>query len=203
MESLPKLPLLQAIIQRDISLVRSLLEQGNIDINGMLNDTSLTYLHCALLTQNKEIIALLLEQGAKVNVLRVYGWTPLHHTVYQEPVDKELVQLLLKHGADVHARNVYGKTPLHLAASVGNREIIPLLLEHGAEIDAQDQNGMVPLQAAFNYCSGPKKLKTIKTLLEHGASIDAPNKCGMTLLHSAAKLIGMSLLPYCWPLELL
>lgn len=88
--------------------------------------------------KTKEVVSLLLKNGANVNIKNKDGYTPLHwaHSV-------EVASLLLKYGkygtvASVNVQNKYGHTPLHSAKSV---EIASLLLKHGAKVNIKNDRG--------------------------------------------------------------
>jgi ankyrin repeat protein len=81
---------------------------------------------------NIEIVRILLDKGANVNVPRKDGITPLHLASNQGSV--EIVKLLLDKGAKVDVKG--GKnsiTPLMLASMNGHTEVVKLLLERGAD----------------------------------------------------------------------
>ncbi|OQE47046.1 hypothetical protein PENCOP_c001G02968 [Penicillium coprophilum] len=76
-------------------------------------------------TDDKSLVKLPLAHGAEVNLVDVYGQTPLHTMIYgaNTPLHLasltspwELVKLLLHHGADRNHRNVNGETALDLLA---------------------------------------------------------------------------------------
>ncbi len=103
------LPLIYAIYQGPVALVRSLLDAG-ADPNRDDND-GFPPLMAALATA-REI------PGA-----------PRRDDV------PELLDVLLQHGADLGQRGVNDYTPLHAAAELGDLALIDLLLRHGADPD--------------------------------------------------------------------
>jgi len=78
----------------------------------------------------KDIISLLLKNGAKLESQDRDGNTPLHIAVNNN--HRVLVRQLLTRGADVRAKNNAGNTPLDLANQIGNQTIIKLLKQYGA-----------------------------------------------------------------------
>lgn len=104
--------------------------------------------------EQRKVIALLVDAGARIDHVEKAGATPLHRAVRAR--SPEAVQCLLELGASVHARHAkQGSTPLHLAlrstgasGTKGTREeqdaIAALLLKHGADPLAEDANGKRP-----------------------------------------------------------
>ncbi|KAL2132753.1 hypothetical protein VTI74DRAFT_3408 [Chaetomium olivicolor] len=81
---------------------------------------------------HREILRLLLQYNAPVNVRDSQGRTPLHLAVLH---DREaLAKLLLQHGADVNTRDSAGRTALHYAIDNGLATIVAVLLAYGAQM---------------------------------------------------------------------
>jgi ankyrin repeat protein len=101
-----------------------------------------------LLTQQLEMVNLLVAKGAEVNVRSRAGFTPLSQAarVGNEPV----VSVLLRAGADPNAiEGMTGATPLHLAAMRGHGSIVQALLRARAAVDVPDARGDTPLVYAL------------------------------------------------------
>lgn len=81
-------------------------------------------------TDRVQVVRLLLDAGADVNVADKYGNTVLIHCVD----DPALITLLLQAGADPNARNNLGETPL---SAHYDEAIKHLLIEHGAVPDEE------------------------------------------------------------------
>ena len=94
-------------------------------------------LHEAAALGNKDMVELLLANGATVDV-RVSPkgpkspnqWTPLHFATYEG--HKEIAEILISKGADVNAEDVWGKRPLYYARDRKQKDIEILLLSKGA-----------------------------------------------------------------------
>uniref|UniRef100_A0A7M4EFR0 Ankyrin repeat domain 52 n=1 Tax=Crocodylus porosus TaxID=8502 RepID=A0A7M4EFR0_CROPO len=204
-------PLVQAIFNRDIEEVRSLLSQKeNINV---LDQERRTPLHAAAYVGDAAIVELLILSGANVNAKDTVWLTPLHRAAASR--NEKALTLLLKHSADVNARDKYWQTPLHLAAAnratkcaealapllssvnvadrtgrtalhhavhSGHIEMVNLLLNKGANLSTCDKKERQPIHwAAFL-----GHLEVLKLLVARGADVACKDKKGYTLLHTAA-----------------
>jgi ankyrin repeat protein len=109
-----------------------------------------------------EIVKLLLENGADINLPSNGNYTPLISAVRNGHL--ETVKLLLENGPDISVPNNYVCGLLNSAAKNGHLEIIKLLLENGTDINNQNSNGWTPLNSAAN--------KIVKLLLDREAQKD-------------------------------
>ena len=104
------MPLESTILAGDIKQVRHSLESGT-DANQPISDERGGYpLHFAV-NSGVEIIQMLIDYGADMNVKDAKGRTPLHIVATGRP-SIEKMELLIEHGADVNAVDDEGKTPL-------------------------------------------------------------------------------------------
>lgn len=81
-----------------------------------------------------EGVARWLQQGAEVNELDAYGFTPLIQTAIVNNL--KMATLVLQHGADVNVADLTGRTALHWAADNNNDALCRMLLEHKANPNA-------------------------------------------------------------------
>ena len=125
-------------------------------------------LHVASSNGHAEVVYLLLQRNANVNIrsTNCYKWTPLHFA--SENGHAKVVPLLLEHGADINAQSTLHNTPLKLASLYGYLEVVRLLLTHGANVHIRDTDGDSPIQLATQM----GHVAIGQLLLEHGAKID-------------------------------
>ncbi|MCP4343945.1 MAG: hypothetical protein GY795_00270 [Desulfobacterales bacterium] len=99
-------------------------------------------------SNHKELVELLLKNGATVNARSQSGLTPLHLAVRRG--NMEAASFFISKGAMVNAVTDTDWTPLHYAASGGHDEIIKILLARGAELNSKTMTGRTPLICAAN-----------------------------------------------------
>jgi ankyrin repeat protein len=103
-------------------------------------------MHKAAGRGHKEIVELLIDEGADVNAKDKRGTTPLHEAAGRGH-NKDVAELLIAKGADVNAKDDNGWTPLHHAVPDGHKEIAELLIAKGGDVNAKGIYG-TPLDHA-------------------------------------------------------
>jgi ankyrin repeat protein len=135
-----------------------------------------TLLAVAVRRSTVEMVHLLINAGANVNVPAVghFGRTALQAAVEKGNID--LVELLIKLGADVSAPPSYdsGATALQLAAMCGHAGIFSMLLEQGADIGAKGAviGGRTALEGAAEH----GRLDLVRMLLNEINSRGTPGQ---------------------------
>jgi len=138
------------------------------DINSCQSYLQETPLHriCARINPKMDIVQLLLDRGAKVNVENIAGKTPVFYCNFSYSV--ELLNLLVKYGADVNHTDKYKNTVLHddyLNYTTGTfEEFLKVLISIGFDINSRNNLGHTPLYLCKN-----KYIE--KILIENGAEI--------------------------------
>lgn len=148
-------------------VIEFLINKG-ADINSCQSYLKETPLHrlCARANPRIEIIQLLLDKGAKVNIENIAGKTPVFYCNFSYSV--ELLNLLVKHGTDINHTDKYNNTILHDDFSnytTGNfEEFLKVLISLGFDINSKNNLGHTPLYLCKN-----KQVE--KILRESGAVI--------------------------------
>ncbi|XP_069803438.1 B-cell lymphoma 3 protein [Dendropsophus ebraccatus] len=166
-----------SIAQRVISL----LNHGRRDID-VLNNLRQTPLHLAVITDQPELVALLLHHRASPLIPDRNGQTCVHLACEYGSIRS--LEVLMRAGArDLEATNFHGMTALHVAVRSGRRDITVCLLEHGADVNAVDlKSGQSPLIQAVE--TGSEEL--VSLLLQKGAEVNGLTYAGNTALHVAS-----------------
>lgn len=132
---------------------------------------------------NSEIVRLLIDCGADVNVQNQAGMTALMFVAFSGDIG--LVELLIDNGANVDLTQGDGGTALFYAVFQGHTEIVKLLLDSGAKININDNTGKAPLIAAAK--SPYSSIEMARLLIDKGAEVDSKDNYGKTALFYAAR----------------
>ncbi|CAF0736281.1 unnamed protein product [Didymodactylos carnosus] len=144
-------PLMSAINSGSRENVKLLLAHGaKIDCDFT---NGLTLIADAMAVNDKELVSLLIENGARVtgstsesildsaNLMR---YPLLHYAI--DDGQEEMVRILVEKGkAPLNTLDQSGWSPLHVASGHGYLEIVRLLVDKGADINVKDKDGNTPL----------------------------------------------------------
>uniref|UniRef100_A0A673ZAM5 Caskin-2 n=1 Tax=Salmo trutta TaxID=8032 RepID=A0A673ZAM5_SALTR len=106
-------------------------------------------LHHAALTGTTDLLSLLLEAQATVDIKDRNGMRPLHYAAWQGKADSVL--LLLRAGAGVNGVSQDGHIPLHLAAQYGHYDVSEMLLQHQSNPCLINKTKKTPLDLACEF----------------------------------------------------
>ncbi|KAF5889992.1 caskin-1-like isoform X2, partial [Clarias magur] len=143
-------------------------------------------LHHAALNGNMELIALLLESQAVVDIKDHKGMRPLHYAAWQGKC--EPMKTLLKAGSSVNSQSDEGQIPLHLSSQHGHYDGSEMLLQHQSNPCIRDHAGKTPLDLACEF----GRVSVVQLLLSSNmcAAMLEPKPSdpnGISPLHLAAK----------------
>ncbi|XP_032053700.1 caskin-1 isoform X2 [Aythya fuligula] len=152
--------LVQAVKAEDIAAVQKLLQRpkpGKAKLLGSAKRVNVNFqdtdgfsaLHHAALNGNTELISLLLEAQAAVDIKDNKGMRPLHYAAWQGK--KEPMKMVLKAGSSVNIPSDEGQIPLHLAAQHGHYDVSEMLLQHQSNPCIMDNSGKTPLDLACEF----------------------------------------------------
>lgn len=86
----------------------------------------------AIQKKQNDVVKMMIEKGANINVKNLNGQTPLHVAILTNNI--EIAKYLIEKGADLNIKDCKGQTPLYLAILKNNVEIAKLLIKKGANI---------------------------------------------------------------------
>nr|Q8VHK2.1 RecName: Full=Caskin-1; AltName: Full=CASK-interacting protein 1 [Rattus norvegicus]AAL49756.1 cask-interacting protein 1 [Rattus norvegicus] len=152
--------LVQAVKAEDVGTAQRLLQRprpGKAKLLGSTKKINVNFqdpdgfsaLHHAALNGNTELISLLLEAQAAVDIKDNKGMRPLHYAAWQGR--KEPMKLVLKAGSAVNVPSDEGHIPLHLAAQHGHYDVSEMLLQHQSNPCIVDNSGKTPLDLACEF----------------------------------------------------
>lgn len=106
-----------------------------------------TALHFASAHGHRDMVGLLIGQGAQMNFQDDQGWTPLHYAAKHGFL--EVVKLLVESGSDPTMTCDTGKVPICMAAAAGHKQVLSYLLrkEHDSFELMQDKVFLIDLMA--------------------------------------------------------
>jgi ankyrin repeat protein len=164
-------------------LAEFLIRKG-ANVNAVNEKNGLSPLHCAVKADNEEMVEVLLNNGADINLRDTgrlaSGRTPLHFAAHE--CNDRIADLLLSRGADVSCVDSWGRTPLHWAAIENCTTLAHLLLAKGAEVNKRDNFRRHALSLASSHSSK----EMVELLIESDAEIMQGDEDGYTPLHWAS-----------------
>lgn len=163
--------LFEAAKTGEVAQVREIISR-HPELRSARRDSGETPLMAALYRGQRDVVQLLIDSGAELDVFAAAatgrlreltgalsaadavsaysydGWTALHLAAFFGHPDA--ARSLLDAGADVNAvsRNTLTNTPLHAAAAGKHVDVALLLLDRGASCGTVDAGGYTPLQIA-------------------------------------------------------
>ncbi|XP_059138762.1 ankyrin-3-like [Physella acuta] len=163
------------------------IEQFKSDVSSQIRLKGTQLLNIAAEKGYKEIIRLLMQEGANVNASHDYK-SPL-----MSATDPNVMELLIKLGADVNVTfETYGTSYSNLTSIVNDSEMvcnndillerINILLQNEANVNVEDKAGNTPLMVASKRLD---KKEVMRALLQAGADTNKRNNNGDSALHFA------------------
>ncbi|XP_071085554.1 ankyrin repeat domain-containing protein 29-like [Haliotis cracherodii] len=168
----------------NLASVKRILAAGRADVN-CRGRVGMTPLMWAARCGRRDVVELLISEGADVSLVNEYGNSTLHCACLLE--DLEMLKFVLSHTmADMNIRGEESRTPMMWAALKGHRKVVDFLVSEGALVSPVDDGGNNILHCA---CQGGD-VETVKFVLSlNVVDIDVKNMKGQTAA-DVAKLWG-------------
>lgn len=129
-----------------------------------------TALHCAAFAGSKDVVRLLINHKAPLDVQTSRGSTPLK--IACRPESESVVPLLIAAGASPNISDDRGWSPLASSVSVGSVGTVRALLSAGADPNARTNDGTTPLMLAAN--ANLPRGALIAALRSRGKTVEGP-----------------------------
>ncbi|KAJ4856910.1 ankyrin repeats (3 copies) domain-containing protein [Trichoderma breve] len=155
--------------------MRRWIEQG-VDINArdIRGWTPLHYACCCAGKASTQVVQLLLEKGASVDVQGREGTAPIHCAA--RAGNLEMVEMLLEFGANIDIADGYGNTALHEAALNRSADIFETLCKRGCQ-KRRNKHG----RAAFHIAAMKGLSSAVSQLGDYANSKDSQKKSPLYL----------------------
>ncbi|XP_076239069.1 no mechanoreceptor potential C isoform X1 [Calliopsis andreniformis] len=177
-----KIPLLLAVEAGNQSMCRELLAQQAPDQLRATNPSGDSALHLAARRRDIDMVRILVDYGATVDMQNGDGQTALH--IASAEGDETLVKYFYGVRASASITDHQDRTPMHLAAENGHASIIELLADKfKASIFERTKDGSTLMHIAS--LNGHSECATM--LFKKGVYLHMPNKRGARSIHTAAK----------------
>ncbi|WP_432712908.1 ankyrin repeat domain-containing protein [Pedobacter sp.] len=151
-----------------LTSITYLLDLPGNDINKLTHDGR-TYLHWAAMRGNAELIAYLLNKGAKTNIFDSHGSTPLLVAASSAQQDTKLFDLFISHGVNLKSSlNQDGANALLLAISSDKDfTLTNYFISKGLDLKSVDAAG----NNAFAYAAKSGNVELMKATLAKGVQV--------------------------------
>ena len=116
-------------------------------VDAVVGEHGHTILMSAARRGNPEIVKLLIDSGADINIRgSISGVTALMVAVGWGHT--EIIKLLIDNGADINIKNYHSSTALIVAARSNQTEVVQLLIDNGADLNVRGEHGNTALMCA-------------------------------------------------------
>ncbi|XP_051172608.1 ankyrin-1-like [Leptopilina boulardi] len=162
-----KSPLIVAIIENNIEIVRQLLNSDK-KISKLTNNTAMTHLYFAVENNNVEIVKYLIEKGYRKKLSIQENHILVRKCIVNDCLD--IVKCLINSKMGINDEDSKSETLLHSAAFYGRLDIIKYLVECGADVHVKTDYNETP----FHYAIRGKNIAVIRELLNLSNAKETP-----------------------------
>ena len=169
--------------QADNATIQHLIAKKGNEVDKLTHDGR-TYIFWAAYRGNLELVAWLLEQGARADIEDAHGNSVINFAANSGMSNTAIYDLLLVNKANINATTRSGANALLLIASgAEDMGILNYFMDKGLSFESLDEqeNGI------FQYAAKGGNLNVLKALQEKGAPVKLTNKKGENALFMAAQ----------------
>ncbi|XP_057336043.1 putative ankyrin repeat protein RF_0381 [Microplitis mediator] len=134
----------------------------------------------AIDTKNASVVQFMIDNGADVNFVFPYKFTPLHFAANADEI--KTIEILLQNSANVLARSESNSLPIFYADHRKNSAMVDLLLDRHSEIDLEHGKELI-YEAVMNDC--PLVVEKLLTHRIYNLNVDELTASGVRLLDAA------------------
>ena len=150
--------LMDAVYFDDLPKALALINRG-APVDSPERNTEFTPVFMAISNGSENMLRMLIEQGASIEIYDDKGYAPIHRAVTGEnytasaPYPAEnIIEVLLEYGGDVnYPTKKEGATPLMISAQEHKANIMRFLIDSGANDEIKDKQQHTALDYAKNY----------------------------------------------------
>ncbi len=150
--------LMDAVYFDELPKALALINRG-APVNSPERNTEFTPVFMAISNGSENMLRMLIEQGASIEIYDDKGYAPIHRAVTGEhytasaPYPAEnIIEVLLEYGGDVnYPTKKEGATPLMISAQEHKANIMRFLIDSGANDEIKDKQQHTALDYAKNY----------------------------------------------------
>jgi uncharacterized protein len=138
------------------------------EANILFDSDQMTPLLSAVNGYDIEMIHILIDNGADVNLSNCFGYTPLMSASWRGAT--EIMKILIDNKADIRQYTSNDRyQAIHIAIEKSNKlEAVVLLINSGADVDVSTDYGSTPLQICA-FVGGEFGIESAKLLITNGA----------------------------------
>ena len=173
-------PLHKAVNNDEMDNLKCLIRYAPKSVVNKQNGHDDTALQRAVDGKKVEMVKMLIDAGADVNIKNKDNETALYSLLHYDETKKrvEIAKELIKAGTDLNLKPHGNHTALHYASKNNKEEIAKALIDGGADLNVRDKEGNTPLNVITFQNS-----RIAKALIDAGADVNIGNNDGLTPLH--------------------
>ena len=176
-------PICTAVLSENAEIVKCLAKIAKLDIvRGQRGDP----LHIACYQANLDLVKMLVDAGADVDLRDPLVGTPLQSACSSKTSSKEkresaIFYLINEAHVDLDIIGGWHGCALNAACAQSSFDIVRMMLEKGVEIDVKNELGMMAVHFAAR-----RGEQIFRTIVECGGDAEVSDKLGRTALHWAS-----------------